>query len=270
TSMGLKEVMEVITSGNTYNPHAFYVTFPEGSDIPDIAKIVEKNTDTKAEDFIAAISDKDYLNSLIEKYWFLTDEILNGEIYYPLEGYLFPNTYLFTGKDMAPRDMAAMMLEQTDATLSEFKEQIASSGYSVHQLLSMASIVEKEVGNAVDRAGVAGLFFNRLKSGWSLGSDVSCYYGIRVDISERDLYLSEINAYNPYNTRSPQMAGRLPIGPICNSGRGSIEATVNPTESNYYYFVTDINGKVYYSRTISEHNAYIAQLKSQGLWFVHE
>ena len=270
SSMDLKTVVDTISSGKTFNPFAFNVTFPEGSDVPDIARIVSKNTDTDADSFIAAINNREFLKRMIDKYWFLTDEILAEGIFYPLEGYLFPNTYQLTGKDMAPTDIAEMMLQQTDAVLTEFKSEIEASGRTVHQIMTMASIVEMEAGNATDRAGVAGVFYNRLNSGWTLGSDVTCYYGIQVDMSERDLYLSEINAYTPYNTRCVQMAGKLPVGPIANPGKESIHATINPTGSGYYYFVADKNGNVYFSVTLNEHNATIQRLKNEGLWYEYE
>ena len=126
---------------------------------------------------------------------------------------------------------------------------------------------KRETKTISDRNKVAGVFYNRLNSNLNLGSDVTTYYGIKVDMNERDLYKDEVNAYNAYNTRSSKMAGKLPIGPICNPSIKSIIAVLNPTKSNYYYFVADKNKKTYYSKTYNEHLNTISKLKSQGLWY---
>jgi UPF0755 protein len=89
-------------------------------------------------------------------------------------------------------------------------------------------------------------------------------------VHERDLYQSEIDDYNDYNTRNPYMAGKLPVGPICNPGIQSIKAVIEPTNHNYYYFVADKNKKTYFSKTDYEHNAKISELKSAGLWYQYE
>ena len=134
-------------------------------------------------------------------------------------------------------------------------------------MLTLASIVELEGTKNSDRAGIAGVFYNRLSSGWSLGSDVTTYYAAKIDMHERDLYLSELNDYNAYNTRHSMMAGRLPVGPICIPGLDSISATSNPTNHDYYYFVADKNKKTYFSKTDAEHNSLVASLKEQNLWY---
>ena len=134
-------------------------------------------------------------------------------------------------------------------------------------MLTLASIIELEASNADDRAGVAGVFYNRLEDGWSLGSDVTTYYAAKVDLSERDLYQSEIDDVNDYNTRPVAMAGKLPIGPICNPSIMSIKAAIKPTEHNNYFFVADKNGKTYFSKTNSEHINTVNTLKKEGLWF---
>ena len=82
----------------------------------------------------------------------------------------------------------------------------------------------------------------------------------------RDLYSSEINKYNPYNTRGPNMTGKLPVGPISMVSIASIEAAINPNENNYIYFVADKNGTVYFTRTYDEHLEKVNELKDSGLW----
>ena len=100
-----------------------------------------------------------------------------------------------------------------------------------------------------------------------LGSDVTTYYGIKIDMGERNLTKNEINTYNPYNTRGPNMNGKLPVGPIASVSKDAINATLNPDSSSYLYFVTDTSGKIYFSNTYEEHQKIIQNLRRQGLWY---
>ena len=266
-NMSVKEIIEVLTSNNTVNPS---ITFREGLNMRKIVQIIEENTNNTKEEIEKTISNKEYLKELIEKYWFLTDDILNDKIYYPLEGYLFPDTYEIKGKDTTVQEIIETMLDQTDKQLSKVRNQIQNSKYSIHELLTMASIIELEARENSDRKGVAGVFYNRIEDNWSLGSDVTTYYAIKIDVGERDLYQSELDDYNDYNTRSTKMKGKLPISPICNPSIDSIEAAVNPTKHNYFYFVADKNGKNYFSKTSKEHDETIKKLKAEGLWYTYD
>lgn len=264
-SMPLKEIVAKIASGQTYLPDAFFLTFPEGRNMRHYAALIAENTVHTEEDVFALMKDEAYLDSLIDKYWFITDEIKDPEIYYALEGYLFPDTYQFTGPDMPLEDIFEMMIDQTAKVIDPYRESISSRGYTVHEMITLASIIELEAGNAQDRAGVAGVFYNRLEDGWSLGSDVTTYYAIQVDMGDRDLFMSELNDENAYNTRHPSMAGKLPVSPICNPGRQSLEASLNPDQGEFFYFVADRNGVTYFSRTEAEHEGYIRKLSDEGL-----
>ena len=115
-----------------------------------------------------------------------------------------------------------------------------------------------------------GVFYNRLKDNWSLGSDVTTYYGAGVDLTERDLTSVELNNANAYNTRVSTMAGKLPVGPICNPSTISIEAALYPTEHDYYYFVSDKTGKTYFTKTDKEHIDKKNELIKAGLWYTYE
>ena len=103
----------------------------------------------------------------------------------------------------------------------------------------------------------------------SLGSDVTTYYAFKVDMGDRDLTAKELNTENPYNTRGPNMIGKLPVGPIDNPSKEAIEATLFYTETDALYFVADKNGKVYFTKSNDEHNAKIKELKKEGLWFTY-
>ena len=265
-SMSLKEIMEMLDSGDvSENEQTYTLTFVEGRRLVDYASMIAEATNTTIEDVLAVVSDEAYLNELIGKYSFLSTDILNSEIYYPLEGYLFADTYEFY-KDSSIKDIIETMLNGMANVLNDYQEEIANSGYSIHEILTLASVVEQEGINSADRAGVAGVFYNRLNANMSLGSDATTYYGVRKDFSD-DLYISEINDNNPYNTRLASMAGRLPIGPICSPSRESILAVLNPEEHDYYYFVADKNGDTYFMKTYAEHEEMVSELQASGLWY---
>lgn len=267
TNMDVKTLVETLEHGSNSNSKAINITFKEGINMRKLAALIADNTDNSIDDVYNTLSDSDYLDELITKYWFITDDIKNDKIYYSLEGYLFPNTYQFKNKEVTVKEIFNKMLDEMDKQLSKYKNDLNNNDYSIHEILTIASIVELEAANSDDRAGVAGVFYNRLKAGWSLGSDVTTYYAAKVDLNERDLYVSELNDYNAYNTRSSKMAGKLPVGPICNASIESIDATINPASHKYYYFVADKNKKTYFAKTNSEHLKTIAKLKDDGLWY---
>jgi UPF0755 protein len=265
--MSFQEIMEKINNGEALE-NSIDVTFIEGKRLVNYVKVISDNFPYTEEEILTKLSDKVYLQELIEDYCFLTDDILNDNLYYALEGYLYPDTYRFN-KESTIDTIVRKMLNETDKVLSEYKT-VTKNDYTIHEILTMASIVELEGSNSNDRAGVAGVFFNRLEGGWSLGSDVTTYYAARVEMSERDLWQYEIEEVNHYNTRPAAMAGKLPVGPICSPSKESIKATVNPTKHEYYFFVADKNGKTHFTKTNAEHNAKIAELKNNGLWYVYE
>lgn len=266
-SMNFAEIMDKLTKGQVIDD-SFNVTFVEGKRITDYAKVINKNFGFSEEEILNTINDKEYLNELIEKYWFLTDDILNDKLYYALEGYLYPDTYAFK-KEASIKDIIGKMLDGMSNKLANNRELIDKSEYSVHEILTMASIVELEGANSNDRNGVAGVFYNRLKKGMSLGSDVTTYYGAKVNMADRDLWQKEIEEVNGYNTRPASMAGKLPIGPICSPSADSIRATLEPEEHLYLYFVADKTGKTYFNYSYNDHVNTINKLKQEGLWYTY-
>ena len=267
-NMSVEEIVNKLQAGDVVIKE-INVTFPEGKNMRDIAKIISENTNNSYEDVMNVFESKEYAKGLIENYWFLTDEILDDSIYYPLEGYLYPDTYTFESVDVSIDDIIKIMLNQTDKVLSEYQIEINSKGYTVHQFLSLASVVENEGISTEDRKGIARVFLNRIERGMALQSDVTTYYAFKVDMGDRDLTQSELNTANPYNTRGPNMEGKIPVGPISNVSESAIEATLNPSDSDALFFVADKNGKVYFSNTNAEHEQIINELKSQGLWYTY-
>lgn len=266
-NMGVEKLIETLKDGSETTTESITITFPEGKHMRQISKIIASKTNNKEDEVFELLKDKEYLKELMNQYWFLDESILNDKLYYSLEGYLFPDTYQFKNKNVTIKEIFEKMLNQMAQKLEPYRKEIEKSSYSLHEMLTLASIVELEAADSDNRAGVAGVFYNRLTDGWPLGSDVTTYYASKVEMNERDLYQSELDAYNDYNTRSSQMAGKLPIGPICNPGMDAIIASIEPAKHEYYYFVADKNKKTYFSKTNNEHISIINQLKEEGLWY---
>lgn len=266
----VKTIVEKIKNGEVED-ESVTITFVEGKTFNDFAKVISKNTNNSLEDVYDLIKDEEYIDSLIEKYWFITDEIKNEDIYYNLEGYLKPDTYTFEDENVSVKEIFNIILNFTDKFLSkeETKQLIQSSGLSIHQILTLASVVEKEASNKDDMPEIAGVFYNRLNNGMPLGSDVTTYYAFQIDLSESDLTSEQLNTYNPYNTRHSSMAGKLPVGPICNPSENAILAVLNPMITDNYYFVSDKNGKTYFTQNYSEHTELVKELKEKGLWYTY-
>ena len=266
-NMSLKEIIKVLEAGNGYNPDEITITFKEGLNVRKIAKLVEENTNNSYDDFMKLMNDSDFIDKKIDEYWFLTDSIKNSKIYYPLEGYLFPETYAFLNKDVTVEDIVDTMLKEMGKVLEGYKDKIENSEYNIHELMTLASIVELEGASADDRASVAGVFYNRLHDGWVLGSDVTTYYYLKIDDFKQSLNGNK-NLYtcdNAYNTRCTSFVG-LPVGPISNPGKESIDAVINYKKHNYYYFVADCNKKTYLNKDAMGHYNTIQKLKNEGNW----
>lgn len=265
-SWDVPTILEFLKTGKVMKDQVI-ITFVEGKNIRWIANKIEECTNNTQEDVFHLLKDEEYIQSIIEEYSFITDEIKNKDIYYPLEGYLFPDTYYFNGKDITVKEIFKSMLDKMESVLLNIK---AKEGLTTHELLTMASVVELEGKNKEARKDIASVFYNRIAKNISLGSDVTTYYAYGIDMGDRDLKKSELNSYNPYNTRGPKMAGKLPVGPIASPSLSSIQAAAEPNDTEYLFFVADKNGKVYFTRSNFEHEQMISNLKKQGLWFVYE
>lgn len=267
-NMGVEKIVKILEKGTKYNPNEISITFKEGINIRKIATLISENTNNSYDDVIKKASDETFIDTLINKYWFLTEDIKNKNIYYSLEGYLFPDTYRFNNREVTTEEIFTKMLDEMDKKLSKYKDEINKSDLSIHEIITLASIVELEGAKATDRKGVAGVFYNRLASSAypTLGSDATTYYASKIDDWSYSLTYKELNdCKNKYNTRCSSNTG-LPIGPICNPGIESIEATINPDKHEYYYFVADCKGKVYLTKNSTEHNNIINKLKKEDNW----
>lgn len=265
-NMGAKKIVEILASNSGVNNKEIFITFKEGINVRKFAKTIADTTNNTEEDFYNVLNNKEYLTNLINKYWFLSETILEENIYYSLEGYLYPNTYYFASKDVTIEEIIEKVLDESEKKITPYKEQIENNEMSFHEILTLASLVELEGVNSEDRKNIASVFINRINSDMTLGSDVTTYYGVKIDMGERDLKTSELNECNNYNTRCTTFKG-LPISPIANPSLESITAVLEPPVTNYYYFVADKNKKIYFSESLEEHNNTIYKLKNNDLWY---
>lgn len=262
----LEEILDMVKKGKIYD-NSINVRIPEGMRLKEIAKEISKKTKISEEEMLKTLDDREYIKELCTKYWFLNEkEVLNKDVRHPLEGYVFPDTYKFDKDLINPKQIIELSLDQMDKILSEEKTRIEEMTFSVHEILALASILEKETLNNPDRNKVAGLFINRLNLNMPLGSDVTTHYEVDTPLSE-PLTQKQLDTQGKYNTRAKNMEGKLPIGPIASVSKASIKASLYYKKTDAIYFVTDKNGKVYFSNDLNEHENIIRKLKDNDMWF---
>jgi UPF0755 protein len=262
-TMSVEELLNTLGEGSNYNLNAIRITFQEGLVVSKVADIIEQNTNHTKAEFYAVLKDTSYIDTLITKYWFLTNDIKNKNIYYSLEGYLYPNTYEFETKDVSIETIIESMLDSMEKNLEDYKEAITKSNYSVHEIITLASMIQSEGNNISDFKKMASVFLTRLSKNMKLQSCASAYYGDKKVMGVDDFgdsYL-KTNAYNTY------VISALPVGPISSPGIDAIEAVLYPSDTDYLYFASDKNMKVYFSKTYEEHQKTISELKKAGNWY---
>ena len=251
-NMSTEDIIKSLTNGDIINTErdSVSLTFREGITLEEYLELLSENTNLEYDTMITEINDPEFLNDLINDYWFLTDDILNNDLYYGLEGYLYPNTYQ-VHTETTLGEVVRKMLDEMTKQLEPLRSEIEESSYSVHEILTMASIAEKEAMNYEDRTKVAQVIYTRLDMGMNLGMDVTTYYGVGKSMTET-LTALDLADDNPYNTRNASLIG-LPVGPICMPSIESIEAVLNPANTNYIYFFADIvTGNVYFTDDYNE------------------
>ncbi len=231
------------------------ITFKEGIWAKDIAALIEENLAIPASDMLALWNDDAFLKQCIEKYAFLDDSILNSQYRVKLEGYLFPETYSFN-KTATKEEITYTFLDHFNKEYEQVKKQIKKSGMSVHDVVTLASVVQYESKSKEDMEMIAGVFDNRLKVNMPLQSSVTVCYAM-YEYESWEECETNVNIDSPYNT---YLNNGLPIGPILNPGKDAIEAVLHPKKHDYVYFIADIyntrkegKGKVFYSKTLEEH-----------------
>ena len=252
-SMGLHEIVELLTTGDG-NPITRNITVIPGWTIQDIANyLAEQKVIASADEFLSPCrTGQDF-----SAYYYVADVLATGTVsarLYALEGYLAPDTYeIYT--DATAADIIRKLLSQTGAVFrSEYHDRADEIGMTMDQVITLASMIEKEAKTA-DFAKVSAVFHNRLKANMTLGSDVTVKYASGV--KRMALTNDDLNVNSPYNTYRNK---GLPVGPICSPSAAAIQAALYPDEEfitgQYLYFCSkDPNtGELHFSRTLEEHN----------------
>jgi len=234
------------------------VTFPEGSTIRDMSLILEEQGIVNAQAFLELTNDKEYYEELRKKYNWLP-EYKEGKINL-LEGYLHPNSYAFEPNTL-PHKIIETLLSETNKWYEENKVAILSSNYTFDELVTLASVVEKESKFSEDRPKVAQVFFNRLRLGMKLESDITAAYANQ----EHKVFMTydDIATDSPYNTYK---TSGIPIGPINAPSIESLNATLKPSGEQFtaIYFYARPDGTTFYANTFEEHEQ--NRLKYEHEW----
>jgi len=226
------QILDRITSGQV---KTYTTVLPEGIRVSEIARRLEQASVVDAESFLAVVRDKSFVASL-------------GVGAETLEGYLYPETYELP-RNLPPEEVAKIILAQFERAWHEIEPAAREQALSKHEIVTLASIVEKETAEPSERPLIAAVFLNRLRRGMRLETDPAVIYGIEnFDGNLRRHHLRD--AGNPYNTY--QIAG-LPPGPIANPGIDALRSVVEPAESDYLYFVSKNDGTHHFSRSYREH-----------------
>lgn len=250
-AMTLDELIKSLKTGKVYRTPIFTMTIPEGLTLDQIAKIVEKRTSIPEEEFLKYINDEHTIADMMGRYPnVLTEEILAEEVRYPLEGYLFPATYPFYEEKPTVETVVTTMLDATSSNITPYFAYLESQEKSVHWLLTFASLLEREATAKTDRETIASVFYNRMDEGMPLQTDPTVLYALG-EHKDRVLF-EDLEIQDPYNT---YVNTGLPPGPIANAGRSSIEAVIDPSITEYFYFLADSDGENHFAKTYDEHLA---------------
>ena len=228
------QVLRALESG-TILQSSFTIT--EGANIYQVADIISKNGYGDRARFLELVQDPDFINEL-------------GLQVESLEGYLFPDTYHFA-RGQNEKNIITMMVDRFKEVFDQIEKQdsAVAQSFSSHEILTLASIVEKETAVPEERPLIARVFLNRLRKGMRLQADPTVIYGLSKfdgNLTRRDL-----KASTPYNT---YVIKGLPPGPIGNPGRASIEAVLYPAKESYLYFVSKNDGTHHFSKSLRQHN----------------
>ena len=243
TAMTYDEIFQKLLAGE---PEVIQFTIPEGFGVRDIAKRLEETGLADREEFLKK-AEKFVPYDYVEK---------RSNVFYYCEGFLFPDTYE-VDNDVEVDDILKLMAENFDYRLNKkMRERAKEEGLSIYDLITLASIVEKEVRYPEDRPIVAQVFFKRLKLDMPLQTDASLQY--LMDTPKEDVSIADTKIDSPYNTY--QHKGLTP-GPIANPGIESINAVLYPADTNYLYFVADRSGHNHYSDNYEEHLKLVNQYR---------
>lgn len=257
-SMTMPEIVAALQEG-AEEAGMLKVTVNEGLTVDQIAEVVADSTSYSAEDFLNLMSNQEFLAQLVQQYPILTDSYNNPNVRYVLEGYLFPATYdVAQGETL--KSLVTQMVDKTNEVLSKYQADIDASSYSLQDIMSIASLVEKEGQTTEDRKLIAGVFYNRLEQGMPIQSDISVLYALGTH-KEMVTY-DDLEVDSPYNLYTN--AG-LPPGPMNSPSEDAIAAALEPTDNDYLYFYANLKtGEVFYTDDYEQHQAWAQEYEETG------
>jgi len=244
SQMSTAKIINLFTSGETNKEK---LTIIEGWDLRDIAKYLEEKSITTEEEFYAITGKPTGENESVstENFNFLSDKPENLS----LEGYLFPDTYYINKTDGIDIIINKMLKNFDEKISSDLKDEIKRQKKTIFEIVTMASMIEKEVKTMEDKKIVSGILWKRMDSGMRLQVDATVLYAQGDENSK--VYIKDTQINSPYNTYRND---GLPLGPISNPGIDSVIAAVYPTKTAYYYYLSANDGTTIWSKTLEEHN----------------
>ena len=251
-SMDIDQILgQLADGGKDKSANVAKVVVREGETLIGIAEEVEKSTKYSKEDFMNKVQEQAFIDQLVQKFPRLFKDAQKAQnIRYFLEGYLYPATY-DADENKTLQMIIEEMVAKTDSVLSKYYAKISQGDYNVHEILTMASLLEKEGYKLEDRQKIASVFYNRIKKNMMLQTDISVLYALgehKEVVTLKDL---EVNSpYNLYRNRG------MGPGPFNSPSEEAILAAIDPAQTDYEYFVADIQTKeVYFAKTYEEHLA---------------
>ncbi|RST73902.1 endolytic transglycosylase MltG [Siminovitchia acidinfaciens] len=250
-SMSLEEISQNLQTGILSQKAIYKITVPEGYSLDQIAGLISKQIGKPKKEIVSELDNKELLKHFQGQYPdLLTDDAFGSRVKHPLEGYLYPATYSYYEEKPTLEAIIDPMIKKTHEVLIKYSDKMEEKDVNVHELLTMASLIEKEATEKADRHMISSVFYNRLDEDMPLQTDPTVLYALGKH-KERTLY-KDLEVDSPYNTYKVK---GLPPGPISNAGESSIEAALNPAESKYLYFLAEHGtGEVHYAKTLKEHN----------------
>jgi UPF0755 protein len=230
-----KNILQLLSEGSVY---LHSITIPEGLIIQEMADLLDKEGFAVKQDFLKYAEDASLIHSL--------------DMDAPnLEGYLFPETYRFAKGTPAEEIVAAMVFQFTKIFTPEWVERAEELGMSIRDIVTLASLIEKETSLSEEKKIISAVFHNRLKIGMKLDCDPTIIYVLKLEGRFKDRLRTRGLKYDsPYNT---YLYAGLPPGPIANPGKDSIESALYPAEEKFLYFVSKNDGSHHFSKTFREH-----------------
>ena len=228
-----EEILDMFIKGKV---KLYRITLPEGFNVKEMAALIEKENLCDQEKFMMLCHNPAFIKRL-------------GIQSLSLEGYLFPDTYFFSKQNTCEDIISAMTGRFKSVFTEEWQQRAKELGFSIYEILTLASIIEKETGDAAERPLISSVFHNRLKKNMRLESDPTVIYGIEgFDGNIKKVHLQTVTAYNTY-----QITG-LPPGPIANPGALSLYAALYPAKTPYLFFVSKKDTTHHFSESFEEHN----------------